>query len=205
VGGRSPQRVIVRSRPCDTVPSVRLDIVSANPPTRASRLRPCVRHSCSQLRAGSHRCTTSSSRSPSGGTRQVDPRLEMPSASCNAAGAISHSHPAGDLLPDLNQRANAVADQARGRTPQPAARGGRRRESRSISLRSGKAAESASLQESKNAVRWHTGVGVSGADAQDLAAHRPRETSDRSRCDHDAGLPGLYAGPHRESTGSRNG
>jgi len=46
--------------------------------------------------------------------------------------APAQSHPAEKRLQDLNQRANAVVDQAGGRTPESAARSGRRRESRSI-------------------------------------------------------------------------
>src|ERR1019366_6517120 len=63
------------------------------------------------------------------------------------------------------------------------------------------------LQESKNGVRWvrwHIGVGVSSEDAPDLAAHRPGEAPDRASRDHNAGLPGMYTGPHRESTSGRH-
>ena len=42
------------------------------------------------------------------------------------------------------------------------------------------------------------------ADAPDFAAYRPGEASDRARRDHDSGLSGMYAGPHRESKGGRH-
>ena len=43
-----------------------------------------------------------------------------------------------------------------------------------------------------------------GADALDFAAYRPGEASDRARRDHDSGLSGVYAGPHRESKGGQH-
>ena len=57
------------------------------------------------------------------------------------------------------------------------------------------------IKESDNGLRRRIGVGVSGASAPNLTAHRAGEAAYRPRRDDDSGMSGVYTGPDRESAG----